>query len=350
MGDTLSGVTPDKGEASNGGTFATGFCTFGAVGGDVEVGLTGSSTGGAGGAGVAGTGGLLENRLAHDLPGAGCGCGGAATGGGSVRLRGVGGGGKSEAVGAGGGGCGVGGGSGTLAPALRECPNGALPETINGCPGACKFIDIGMGALLGGSGGSRFTCSTLTFALSLLSAASFDGDRFDGPSRFCLLPKGAFGVDTVCCTGMMVCGAADLGGGFPPENGAAGPLVVFPAVGGTLLAVVVTALVPVVSGGNVLAVACTWFKLIGSVFSGGVAVGFVSVFGDTLSAVRIVVFGRGPLLSGRSICLGLPGPLVAIFRSFMGKASTATAETVAAVVAGGVRRSCCFSGCTYVRP
>lgn len=106
-GPFLSGAAPGKGEASNGGTLATGFCKLGATGGELDIGLTDSSTTGAVTAGTGAGAGILgfeENRLAHDLPGAGCGWGCITGGGGSVRLRGVGGGGKSEAVGAGGGG------------------------------------------------------------------------------------------------------------------------------------------------------------------------------------------------------------------------------------------------------
>lgn len=197
-----------SGDASKGGTLATGFCTLAGAAG-AGVGLGGSSGAGAGGA-TAGAGAgagaplaLLENRLAHDLPGAGCGCGGSTGGAGSPRLRGVGGGGKSDAVGAGGGGCGAGGGSGAAAP-LREWPNGALFVTISGGPAECSVMEIGMGALLGGRGGSRLAWSPAGALLSTFSLFSLDGERLVGPSRFCLLPKGALGVEAACCTGTTV--------------------------------------------------------------------------------------------------------------------------------------------------
>lgn len=61
-----------NGEASNGGTFATGFCIFVAAGGVRVVGLDGSSIGTMGEVADKLLG-LLEKRLAHDFPGAGCG-------------------------------------------------------------------------------------------------------------------------------------------------------------------------------------------------------------------------------------------------------------------------------------
>lgn len=79
---------------------------------------------------------MHENRLAHDLPGAGCGAG-VGAGAGSTRCRGVGGGGKSDAVGAGGAGGGggaVGAKVGSDAGGLRECANGDFPLTITGGP------------------------------------------------------------------------------------------------------------------------------------------------------------------------------------------------------------------------
>lgn len=123
---------------------------------------------------------------------------------GSPRFLGVGGGGKSDAVGAGGGGCGTGGGSGAAAAAFLECANGDLFVTMTGGPCEWSVIEIGTGALLGGSGGSRFTCCSAATFLSELSALSFDGDRFVVPSRFCLFPNGALGVEAACCTGTIV--------------------------------------------------------------------------------------------------------------------------------------------------
>lgn len=57
-------------------------------------------------------------------------------------------------------------------------------------------MEIGIGALLGGSGGSRLACSNCAgLSLSLLS---FEGDRLELPSRLCRFPNGAFGVEADC--------------------------------------------------------------------------------------------------------------------------------------------------------
>lgn len=173
---------------------------------------------------------MLEKRLAQDLPEAGAGFGCTTGAGiGSPLFLGVGGGGKSEAVGAGGGGWGAGGVSGIGADFL-ECPKGDLFDTISGGPCVFRVMEIGMGALLGGSGGSRFGCS-IGF-----SPSSLEGERFV-PSRFCLLPNGGLGVETDC-TGTAVWGNKGFGGCLPPEKGAAGPLGGFPIDSGTLLLLV----------------------------------------------------------------------------------------------------------------
>lgn len=199
-GELLSDAVIWDGDASKGGTLATGFWTLAVAGGVTVVGLAGSSTGWTGAACGGATGAaaevLFEKRLAQDLPGAGCGCGCTTGGGKSPRFLGVGGGGKSEAVGAGGGGCGTGGGSGTAVDFL-ECPNGDLFVTIKGGPCECSVIEIGIGALLGGRGGSRFECSAGTGVL-VLSEFSLVGERFATLSLFCLFPKGAFGVEADC--------------------------------------------------------------------------------------------------------------------------------------------------------
>lgn len=90
-----------------------------------------------------------------------------------------------------------------------------------------------MGALLGGSGGSRFEWSAGA-GLLVFSECSLVGERF-ATSFFCLFPNGAFGVDADCWTGTAVCGTRGLAGCLPPENGAAGPFVVLLTAGGTLL-------------------------------------------------------------------------------------------------------------------
>lgn len=73
----MSAVDPKRGEASYGGTLATGFWTFVATGGVFVVGLTGSSVviEGAiiGADAVVGVFDFVENKLAQDFPGAGCG-------------------------------------------------------------------------------------------------------------------------------------------------------------------------------------------------------------------------------------------------------------------------------------
>lgn len=75
---------------------------------------------------------------------------------------------------------------------------------MSGAPVEWSVIEIGIGALLGGRGGSRLMCSTAGALLSIVSLFSLDGERLDGPSRFCLLPNGALGVDATCWTGTTV--------------------------------------------------------------------------------------------------------------------------------------------------